>query len=348
VWDSQRKNQLTYCVSKQFGGRYDDVVNTMAECTGNWSSAAGVTFVHVTAEDDDCGASNENVVFDVRPVSGQPYIARSFFPSAPRASRNLLFNDSAFNLQSTSYKLVGVCSHELGHVLGFRHEHIRDEAGASSGCAEDGARETLTAYDRDSVMHYPQCNGNPQTSLTLTPTDIAGAQLVYGPPGSGPNPIPEGARLRQHTLELSIAAGEALSLGPIAAMNGTVFAASITGTGDADLYARVGAPASDGEFDCRPYLLGASEQCRVDVGDGEVYLRVSARSNARVTLNAQWYASDDSPVPGPVDESGGDGQSGLESDGEGGCRHAGGRPASWAWLLAAGALVVTSRRRRRA
>ena len=44
--------------------------------------------------------------------------------------------------------------HELGHILGFRHEHIRSEA--NSSCDEGGAFRAVTDYDQASVMHYLQ------------------------------------------------------------------------------------------------------------------------------------------------------------------------------------------------
>ena len=116
------------------------------------------------------------MVFDVNPVNvGGQYLARSFFPNTTRRSRNVKIDNSAFT-SSGNPTMTGILRHELGHTLGFRHEHTRPEAGA---CFEDNAWRALTAYDAASVMHYPQCNGTGDWSLTLTTKDAAGAKAVY-------------------------------------------------------------------------------------------------------------------------------------------------------------------------
>ncbi len=74
------------------------------------------------------------------------------------------------------WTLQGILRHELGHTLGFRHEHTRPEAGT---CFEDTAWRALTAYDASSVMHYPQCNGTQTGDLVLTDLDRQGATALY-------------------------------------------------------------------------------------------------------------------------------------------------------------------------
>jgi hypothetical protein len=74
------------------------------------------------------------------------------------------------------WTLTGVLRHELGHTIGFRHEHTRPESGA---CFEDNNWRALTAYDSSSVMHYPQCNGTQNGDLVLTNLDKQGASALY-------------------------------------------------------------------------------------------------------------------------------------------------------------------------
>lgn len=66
--------------------------------------------------------------------------------------------------------------HELGHVLGFRHEHNRPEAGT---CFEDDNWVPLTPYDSRSIMHYPHCNGSSE-DMEFSELDRKGVQLAYG------------------------------------------------------------------------------------------------------------------------------------------------------------------------
>ena len=110
------------------------------------------------------------------PPRRQQYIARAFFPSTPKHGRNILVN--AKSLQSIgSWTPTNILGHELGHSLGFRHEHTRPEAGT---CFEDNNWRALTPYDSASIMHYPQCNGT-SSNLSMTNTDRQGVAALYGP-----------------------------------------------------------------------------------------------------------------------------------------------------------------------
>ena len=175
-WSAAQQNNITYCVSTNFGSRYNEVVQAMASATGAWEAAANVDFVHLSQYDGSCTAQQQGVLFDVRPTNTAQYLARAFFPNSSRKNRNILVSYTAFNYGNDP-SVTGVLRHELGHTLGFRHEHTRPEAGT---CFEDNAWRALTPYDSNSVMHYPQCNGTTGWGLTLTNNDKAGAASVYG------------------------------------------------------------------------------------------------------------------------------------------------------------------------
>jgi uncharacterized protein (TIGR03382 family) len=186
-WSPTQKLALTYCVSNNFGANKAAVVTALSGAAeGGWEMFADVDFKYVPAEDANCTAANPNVLFDVNPVNAQgQYLARAFFPDSPRGDRNILIDPSSFDPQ-LPWPLRNIIAHEMGHTLGFRHEHIRPEANAPN-CAEDTNFRGLTPYDRASVMHYPQCNGN-SLDLAFTTVDQTGVAALYGAPA--PNMVP--------------------------------------------------------------------------------------------------------------------------------------------------------------
>ncbi len=176
-WSTRQRKNLTYCVSTTFGKQHPDVVAAMEDAASAWEDVAGLAFHHDATLDPKCTASTKEVVFDVNPVNAHgDYLARAFFPNTTRASRNVRIDPSAF-ATSGKLTLTGILRHELGHTIGFRHEHTRPEAGGK--CFEDRNWRGLTPYDAASVMHYPQCNGSGDWSLELTERDARGAALAY-------------------------------------------------------------------------------------------------------------------------------------------------------------------------
>lgn len=174
-WSDTQKLALTYCVSNGFKNRKAQVVSAMAAAAALWENAADVDFVYLSAHDASCTTANNNVVFSVEPTGNGSIYARAFFPSYPKSQRNVLVNARlTFN---GDYPPANILGHELGHTLGFRHEHTRPEAGT---CFEDNQWRPLTPYDASSIMHYPSCNGGPG-ALTFSALDASGAAALYGP-----------------------------------------------------------------------------------------------------------------------------------------------------------------------
>ena len=177
IWSDNNRRNISYCVSTSFGVNYNDVVNDMREAVSAWqTNGLNVNFFHHQAEDTNCDSNNTNVMFDVVPELGAVrFLAVAFFPFEERQDRTLLITTSGLN--AATVPLVGVLRHELGHVLGFRHEHTRPD---SRACFEDNNWRILTDYDSNSVMHYPQCNGTGGWALDLTDFDRQGARDLYG------------------------------------------------------------------------------------------------------------------------------------------------------------------------
>jgi hypothetical protein len=180
-WSNTAKLNLTYCISDNFGFATDMIARTLARAAQEWERRANVNFIHTTAEDGPgCTNTNNNVVFNVRLVDvGPEYAARAFFPNEGRAGRELLVNIGT--LGNTPAGLTSVFGHELGHILGFVHEHTRPEAGI---CWETDDWRELTPYDYKSIMHYPQCNGGP-VEKWWTEKDRLGAAALYGAGAAG-------------------------------------------------------------------------------------------------------------------------------------------------------------------
>jgi hypothetical protein len=112
--------------------------------------------------------------------------AVAFFPNDAKADRWVHIGPTTFETPN-DFDPVGVIRHELGHVLGFRHEHIRPEAkpGTQVGEIRESwvvgsiGGENLTDYDSQSVMHYPLSNGRGTMDFKLSDKDKAGLRDLY-------------------------------------------------------------------------------------------------------------------------------------------------------------------------
>ncbi len=288
-WTDTQKLNLTYCVSNNFGSNKATVVEAFRQATDlGWEVRGNVNFIYVPAEDANCTATNNNVVFDVRPISGQSYLARAFFPDQGRSGRNVIIDSSSFG--NVGWPLKNIIAHELGHALGFRHEHTRPEAGT---CFEDTSWRALTPYDSGSVMHYPQCNGSSQ-NLAFTQRDADGIAALYGAPGGNPPPPPppDGVDKTQNWSG-SVGLRVSKQLPPaLAVIAGSTLTVSMTGSGDPDLYVRFGSAPTTSSYACRPYLDSATEKCTLSVPAGQTtaYVMVRGFSSATYAITATYRA----------------------------------------------------------
>lgn len=201
LWNAADRQNLTYCVSTDFGSLYGRAVAEMRNATRAWETAANVDFRYLPANDSACNNTNTAVRFSVRPwTSGG---ACAFFPSGGGCvARTIVINyndldtNPFYDTNAPNMTTEGVLRHELGHVLGLRHEHVR------SGTCSESSWLPVTEYDKPSVMHYQWCNGVTTSNMQLTAADRRGVEALYGRPS--PEPAPHAGmrvRLRHATTD---------------------------------------------------------------------------------------------------------------------------------------------------
>lgn len=176
LWSFPQSLNLTYCVGSGFTEEQLAQLTPALDAAGAaWANLVNVRFVRVTPP-GTCNATNSAVVFDVQHVAGSAFTATSFFPSMPRSSRTLFVYDKAFTNTAYGATLAGILTHELGHSLGFRHEHIW------IGCTSEGtsSARAVTPYDVSSIMHYPQCRTPAGGGYVMSALDYAGSITLYG------------------------------------------------------------------------------------------------------------------------------------------------------------------------
>jgi hypothetical protein len=173
---------LSYFVSRETfpsQQQYQTAREAVRSATEDWMKVCGVQFEYRPQLDTDPSARTQGAaLFPVMHFDAHgEFIAAAFFPDDPPDRRMVLIDPSFFS--ANGFDKVGVLRHELGHVLGFRHEHIR--SGAPPGCPGEPLFGTidLTQYDPRSVMHY-FCGGVGSRELAITELDQQGAQRLYG------------------------------------------------------------------------------------------------------------------------------------------------------------------------
>lgn len=173
------QRDLTYAIDKASfptTARYNETKAAFAKAAKAWVDACpscGVSFTHKPGL--DAAPVIGTVTFVVRYTpDATDYVARAFFPNDLGVKREVSIAPSYFT--EVEVDRTGILRHEIGHILGYRHEHITGEAGCVE--LEDNLWERITDYDPESVMHY-LCNGKGSAKLDITKEDAKGHLKVY-------------------------------------------------------------------------------------------------------------------------------------------------------------------------
>lgn len=177
----ENPENIRYSIIKQSFSEieYTKVCKYFEDAASDWKRVCNVNFVHVTEFDNRLRPTDNpaELTFVVRKIgySSDGLLASSFFPYDSKDQRKVFITPGFF---TTSFDKTGILRHEMGHILGFRHEHIR--SGAPAICPHESTDFTLdlTQYDPKSVMHY-FCGGAGTIDLKITQTDSIGASKIY-------------------------------------------------------------------------------------------------------------------------------------------------------------------------
>ena len=186
VWAGTERLNITWCIRQSdFGTDANRVIDMLQKAASGWENAADVHWVHATAQDgSSCTRTNNSVKYNIERnfAWGSGLKAGMGWPSFARSDR---FLELGRTYEWTDAELLAVMTHELGHSLGFVHEHD-----TASGCNyvtdNNYPYRQLTCYDGRGAMHYPDKPGwldYPGHLLNfITWWDIEGAQALYGAP----------------------------------------------------------------------------------------------------------------------------------------------------------------------
>lgn len=306
IWSPEDRRRLTYCVSASFGGNHAPVAAAMINASAAWEAVADLDFIYLPTEDGDCNPRNDRVMFDVSPrQTNGAFYALAFFPNEPRLARSLHIDPISFALNpNRALTLDGILRHEIGHIIGARHEHLRPEAGK---CFSDAEWRAVTNFDANSVMLYPHCgpDGGASSDATfrLTAFDMNGAACIYGPavgfvidttictPAGG---IAATANLQEFG-PFDIAQGDTQMIAMLPVTPGSPFSAEMAGEGDPDLYVKFDGQALPTNYDCRPFEDGAAESCVLTTPEGRSLVSITVHGYAagRFTLTVSSIPPDE-------------------------------------------------------
>lgn len=185
-WD---KFPIRFCIRKSsfssVPSGYEALRSNLLQAMANWSGVCNVKFDYVEAADIAANHRPFNLDFIVQMENpGRPVweAAAAFFPNTPPALRVLRIMPLYW---STPKDKVGILRHEIGHILGFLHEHAARVDLAPLECRQYypetvlPGKPVIVEYDAMSVMHY-FCGGAGTMEMSFSKNDSLGFAAIYG------------------------------------------------------------------------------------------------------------------------------------------------------------------------
>eukprot|EP00164_Ancoracysta_twista_P012563 GFYU01019759.1.p1 GENE.GFYU01019759.1~~GFYU01019759.1.p1 ORF type:complete len:1372 (-),score=140.88 GFYU01019759.1:91-4206(-) len=113
---------------------------------------------------------------------------KAFGPNSPPQARNLVINDEVIAHPDAQYMyLRNLLVHEIGHILGFSHNHPAGHGAICSRQDDNSSQQLSAKFDNRTVLAYPFCGGTQSwhsIDFRLSESDIAGCQALYGKPSA--------------------------------------------------------------------------------------------------------------------------------------------------------------------
>lgn len=160
---------------------YVQIVQNMCLAAKDWVGLCAGCGIQINYRPErDVDSSLDGLVFKVRKKSterGIPvsFLASSFFPFEKETRPYLNISNRYF---FSHHDKVGLLRHEIGHILGYKHEQLNGPLACQDDM--DGNWKPLTNYDEHSVMHY-FCAENkaPALKFAISKCDKSGHETLY-------------------------------------------------------------------------------------------------------------------------------------------------------------------------